>query len=152
MSENKNPYENKYFESENVIELEGKDFKIKDEKVHIINKLFKNKYGLVKFYAPWCGHCSRMVTDINFLANGLSSHNFKVAAVNVTNPTNKEVGQFLGISGIPALFNINSDGEIVKLSEEFANDRSIEGLLNNICNFTNKDTCCKRDDEGNINC
>ena len=78
---------NKYGINDPVIELVGKDFKNKK----IINKEFINKNALIKFYAPWCSHCSNMVYDLNFLAKNLKSHGFKVGAVNTQNITNKDI-------------------------------------------------------------
>ena len=72
-----------------------------------------------------------------------------VGAVNLDNPTNTDVANAMGVSGIPVIFNMNSNGELKKMEEE---TREISGLLSNICNFTNSSTCCVRDADGNIKC
>ena len=83
-----------------------------------------------------------MVDDLNFLAKGLKNHGFIIGAVNTDNIMNKEISINMGVRGLPTLFNVNSKGELTPLEC----DRSIEGLLKNICEFTNKKTCFKKND------
>ena len=63
---------NEYMVDDDVIELTGNDF---NEKT-LIKSEFKNRSSLIKFYAPWCGHCKKMVPDLKFLAKGLKNHGF----------------------------------------------------------------------------
>lgn len=151
MSEEKSPpFNNKYSDTPYVTELTGKDFQVNGSMdVKVTNNLFANKFGLIKFYAPWCGYCKNMVEDLKFLGKGLESHNFMIGAVNLDNPTNNDVANAMGVSGIPVIFNMNSKGKLEKMEEE---TREISGLLSNICNFTNNSTCCVRDADGNIKC
>jgi len=137
--------DNKYKIKDPVVELQGSDF----NDMTLVHKDFKNKNALIKFYAPWCPHCTDMVADLNFLAKGLSSHGFKIGAVNLTNNSNKEISQKCNVSGIPSLFMANPKGELNKLE---ISDRSVESLLNEICKFTNSGICCKKDNNGNLNC
>ena len=101
-----------------------------------------NKNGIIKFYAPWCPHCTNMVDDLKFLAHHLHDHGFFVASVDVTQEHSKEAAQNFQVSGIPALYKYDGSN-ITKLE---TNDRSIEGLLDSICKFTKK--CCKKTDNG----
>lgn len=69
--------ENIYNKFSQVIELTEKDFKNN----YIIHDLAKGRYGLIKFYAPWCGHCQEMSELINDLANQFK-YKFMIYAVN----------------------------------------------------------------------
>tara|TARA_B110000971_G_scaffold220837_1_gene265683 strand:+ start:296 stop:655 length:360 start_codon:yes stop_codon:yes gene_type:complete len=62
----------------NVLELEFNDFK--DKK--IINSAFKNKNGLVSFYAPWCFHCKKMRDKWINLADNFGDR-FIISAINI---------------------------------------------------------------------
>ena len=151
MSKQKNPpFQNKYSDTIYVTELNGSDFKINGPiDVKVTKPSFQNKFGLIKFYAPWCGFCKNMVEDLKFLGKGLKNHNFMIGAVNLDNPTNKGVADAMGVRGIPVIFNMNSNGELKKMDKE---TREVSGLLSNICEFTNNSTCCIRDQNGNIKC
>ena len=131
--------ENSY-DGTNVIKLSNKDF---DDKI-LINKKFKNKNGLIKFYAPWCSFCKNMKSDIIFLSNGLREEDFCVGVVNTDN--DNELSNKFNISGIPALFLVDSKGKLTALKLK---ENTIENILENICNFTKK--CCKKEDN-NIVC
>lgn len=87
----------KYHNSD-VIELTEKDF---DNKTLIKNDL-KNKNGIIKFYAPWCGYCKNMVEDLKFLAKGLKNKDFFIAAVNTED--SNELSSRFNIIGIPTLY------------------------------------------------
>tara|TARA_Y100000385_G_C12713154_1_gene475460 strand:- start:163 stop:591 length:429 start_codon:yes stop_codon:yes gene_type:complete len=137
---------NKYTKEHSVIELVGSDF----NKNKVVNKNFEGKNALIKFYAPWCPHCTVLVEQLDFIAKNLDDHGFKVGAVNVTNKTNKEISQLVGITTIPAFYSMNSNGELVK--EEIKGELDMKSILDTICNFTNKKTCCKINDDGKINC
>ena len=124
-----------------VMELSNKDFR--DGKV--IHKNFKNKFGLLKAYAPWCGFCKRLKEDLIFLGNGLHKNGFQVAALNCD--IEKELSRSLGVQGYPSLYMINPDGS---LTEATPNSRSIEDILKFICEYTNNYSnntsgkCCRR--------
>jgi protein disulfide-isomerase A6 len=72
--------ENLYGNFSQVIELTKKDF----DDHYIIHKLAKGRYGLIKFYAPWCGHCQEMRDLINDLADQFK-YKFMIYAVNCEN-------------------------------------------------------------------
>lgn len=126
----------------NVIQLENKNFKNKK----ITHKAFKNKYGLLKVYAPWCGYCTLMVDDINFIADELKSVDFMIGALNYEK--SKNICQELEVKSFPYIFMVGHDGTLEDVSDK-AGDRSVESLLNLICNKTNEYSnnngkCCKK--------
>lgn len=49
--------------------------------------LQKNKYTLVKFYAPWCGHCQKLAPDYAAAASVLKSKGISLAKVDGTEET-----------------------------------------------------------------
>lgn len=130
----------KYHNSD-VIELTEKDFNNKS----LIHKNLKNKNGIIKFYAPWCGYCKNMVEDLKFLATGLKNNDFFIAAVNTED--NNELSSRFNITGIPTLYMYNQNGTLTL----YNGNKDIESLLESICEFTSKKLCCKKD-SNNISC
>jgi len=123
----------KYHNSD-VIELREKDFNNKT----LINNNLKNKNGIIKFYAPWCGYCKNMVEDLKFLATGLKNNDFFIAAIDTDE--NKELSNRFNISGIPTLYMYNQNGNLTL----YNGNKDIESLLESICEFTSKKLCCKK--------
>ena len=129
------------YDNSDVIELTKKDFNNKT----LINTKLKNKNGIIKFYAPWCGYCKNMVKDLKFLATGLKNKDFFIAAVNTE--ANNELSTKFNITGIPTLYMYNQDGNL----SLYNGNKDIESLLESICEFTSKKLCCKKD-SNNISC
>jgi len=61
-----------------------------------------DKDVLVEFYAPWCGHCKRLVPDYEKLAISLDGEEAVVIA-KVDADSQKELGTRFGVSGYPTL-------------------------------------------------
>jgi thiol-disulfide isomerase/thioredoxin len=134
--------DNKYNNSK-VVELTTKDF----SGTTLINPQFKNKYSMVKVYAPWCPHCTSMVEDMKFLAENLEKQDIKFGAINGDNPLNKELTSKLGVQWFPYLYMVNEKGVLEHID---ISDRNVENILNTICKKTNeyssnkKGRCCKK--------
>lgn len=76
---------------------------------------------LVKFYAPWCGHCKRLAPTWEELATKAKG-SFNVAKLDCT--TEKETASKQGIQGYPTV-KLFKDG---KLIEEYNGPRTVEAF------------------------
>ena len=82
---------------------------------------------IVKFFAPWCGHCKRLAPTWDELAGKFSSaDDVTVAKVDCTSDDNKnkDLCSEQGVNGFPTL-HLYKDG---KKAEEFNGKRTIEAL------------------------
>lgn len=80
---------------------------------------------IVKFFAPWCGHCKRMAPTWDDLAGKFAGSSVaKVAKVDCTLDDNKDLCNEQGVDGFPTIF-IYKNGE--KL-EEYNGSRSLDDL------------------------
>ena len=120
--------ENKYGQNgSNVIELTTRDF----NGATLIHPKFKGKgmFAVVKAYAPWCPHCTAMISDMEFLAKNLEGE-ICFFGLNCDNPINREMGEKLNVSGFPTLFFSNLEGE---LSEMNLPGRTPLDILESVC-------------------
>jgi len=103
------------------------------------NEMKKHDFALVKFYAPWCGHCKRMAPEFEKAAKRLASNDPPVQLVNVDcTEEGKEVCSKFGVSGYPTLKTFRNGGnaadyeggrtenEMVKFMSERAGPASAE--------------------------
>ncbi|XP_052899921.1 thioredoxin domain-containing protein 5 homolog [Anopheles moucheti] len=80
---------------------------------------------VVKFYAPWCGHCMRLAPTWEQLAEKLAARDdVKVAKVDCTVDANKELCGEQEVNGYPTVF-LYHEGE--KVTEYFGH-RSLDDL------------------------
>lgn len=86
-----------------------------------------NGVTIIKFYAPWCGHCKRLVPTWDELATKyIGTKSVKVAKVDCTLSENKELCSTQEVDGFPTIF-IYRDGDKVT---EYNGNRSLEDLVN----------------------
>lgn len=76
------------------------------EAPHLTNDTFDGfiqgaKHALVKFYAPWCGHCKKMQPDFDQAAGELSAKQIHLVKVDATKE--KDLASRYGIKGYPTL-------------------------------------------------
>lgn len=114
--------QNKYGQENNssVVELSEKDF----DGIKLNHPDFKNKYTLLKIYAPWCGYCVRMTNEMNHLGRELPKRNIGVAAINYEQ--NKELVSKIGSKGFPSMFIVDKSG---KLHETLMGGRTLKEML-----------------------
>ena len=114
--------QNKYGKENNssVVELSENDF----DGVKLIHPNFRNKYSILKIYAPWCGYCVRMTNEMNHLGNELPKRNIGVATINYEQ--NKELVKRIGSQGFPSMFIVDKSGN---LHETLMGGRSLKEML-----------------------
>lgn len=69
----------------------------------------KDELTLVKFFAPWCGHCKKMAEDFKEAATELKG---KATLVDLDATVEKEVAEKYNIRGFPTL-KLFSKGEVI---------------------------------------
>ncbi|SJX61895.1 probable protein disulfide-isomerase precursor [Sporisorium reilianum f. sp. reilianum] len=63
----------------------------------------KSQGVLVKYYAPWCGHCKSLAPIYEKVADAFAQQKDTVLIAKVDADKNKELGQQAGIKGFPTL-------------------------------------------------
>lgn len=125
-----------HYSGTKVIELSNKDFSSQNGKLRVTRKGFQQNYGIVKFYAPWCPHCTNMVNDMAYLANELKDYNVRIAAVNCDDNKrgNDKLAAQAKIEGLPTLFLLREDGSL----KRYDGTRNVEGILTAIVQTAKK--------------
>ncbi|GMH79998.1 hypothetical protein TL16_g08356 [Triparma laevis f. inornata] len=98
------------------------------EVVQLTSKTFAavNKEGdwLLKFYAPWCGHCKRLEPTYAQVASSLSSTPTKVGKIDGS--TERSLAAIFSITGFPSIFYVAPDGQTVY---KYKGSRTAEAIV-----------------------
>jgi len=78
---------------------------------------------LVKFYAPWCGHCQKMKPDWDKLSDIFANNKVLIADVDCT--TEEELCQRFGVQGYPTLKYFK---DASRLGEDYEGGRDLSDL------------------------
>lgn len=99
-----------------VLQLNGQNFE------HGIEK----GTTLVKFYAPWCGHCKRMAPTWDELAEKfIGNTRVKIAKVDCTLPESKELCSQQEVDGFPTIYIYKNGKKVI----EYNGNRSLNDLF-----------------------
>ncbi|XP_059834795.1 protein disulfide-isomerase-like [Hypanus sabinus] len=104
-----------------------------DEDVLVLNKhnferaLKENKYLLVEFYAPWCGHCQRLAPEYAKAAGQLKTESpeFKLAKVDVIKET--ELASEFDVRSYPTLKFFQESNR--KTPVDYTGKRNAKGIV-----------------------
>lgn len=86
-------YKEPEVDDKDVVVLNGKNF---------TDVVKNNRYVLVEFYAPWCGHCKALAPEYAAAATELKGENVILAKVDATEEN--ELSQEYDIQGFPTIY------------------------------------------------
>ena len=122
---------NLYDNFSGVIELTSDDFEITENSVKVINKNFKEMYGFIKFYAPWCPHCTKLRELWSDLAIEFKNK-FVIGAVNCENKKNYIIRNRLRILQYPTIKTVSNKGIVSNYEGDYMKDNMIFYICNKL--------------------
>ncbi|XP_062382831.1 protein disulfide-isomerase A2, partial [Sardina pilchardus] len=119
---------------EEEAEVKEKTDEIAEEKdvmvLHINNferALRENKYLLVEFYAPWCGHCKQLEPVYAQAASELKSSSSEARLAKVDATEEKELAEEFGVGSFPTL-KLITEGRRANATD-FSGKRTAQGII-----------------------
>ncbi|CAF0794506.1 unnamed protein product [Brachionus calyciflorus] len=89
------------------------------------SNILQHDVALVKFYAPWCGHCKRLAPEFDKAAPILRQNDPPVALVKVDCTVESKVCGRFGVNGYPTL-KIFKNGQV---SADYNGPRDADGIV-----------------------
>ena len=103
---------------------ESSPVKVVDDKA-MKKMMKKDGVYLVKFFAPWCGHCKNLAPEWEKLGKAMKGVG-TVAAIDVD--ANKEAGQKYKIQGFPTIKAISISNGKVDFEDEYKGERTAKAI------------------------
>ncbi|KAJ9446706.1 Protein disulfide-isomerase 1 [Diplonema papillatum] len=79
--------------------------------------------ALVMFYAPWCGHCKRLMPDYEKFAASVADKFDTFLVAKYDAPKDPDIAKAAGVKSFPTIFFYGPKGKV-----KFEGDRSFDGL------------------------
>jgi len=86
----------------------------------------KDKHVLVKFYAPWCGHCQRLAPIYEEVAAAYEKDNDKIIIAELNADEEKDIAKKYDIKGYPTIKLFTTK---TKTPIDYNNDRTLEAFV-----------------------
>lgn len=110
-----------------LTELDQNDFTIQKGQIKYNKPIFKQMGGIIVFKADWCGHCKRLLPELQQLSN---STGLLYPITLIDADKNSDLVSKAGIQGFPTIKFVNNKG-ILKSAYEGA--RTASDILEAIC-------------------
>ena len=148
--------------SEAIIKfIEEKGTKRSGSKSHVVSLTPKDfdsivmnpeKSVMVKFFAPWCGHCKLLAPDYEKVSGIFARDNEVLTIAEVDCDAHRELCEKYSVTGFPTL-KFFAKGAAPKTPEDYNGGRAVADFvlfLNNKCNLQRTETGILSDQAGRI--
>ncbi|KAK8642860.1 hypothetical protein V6N13_012188 [Hibiscus sabdariffa] len=107
---------------------DSKEFVLTLDHSNFTDTVSKQKFIVVEFYAPWCGHCRNLAPEYEKAATILSKHDPPVilAKVDANEEANKGLANEYDVRGYPTLKILRNGGKDV---QEYKGPREADGIV-----------------------